>query len=82
MIDFLEVKDPDVKNQLGYGLGLRVLKIEEQILYGHTGTIPGFGVAVFYCPEKDYSLALISNISIFDQINVINDLVEIISKTN
>jgi len=79
MMDYLEVADPDMQNQIGYGLGLRVLKIEEQVLYGHTGTIPGFGAAVFYCPEKDYSLAVMSNISIFDQINVISDLVEIIN---
>lgn len=79
MMDFLEVEDGDLEKELGYGLGLRVLEIDEQILYGHTGTIPGFGAAVFYCPEKDYSLAVMSNISVFDQVNVINDLVKIIS---
>ncbi len=79
MINYLETEGSDVKNQLGYGLGLRVLKIEEQFLYGHTGTIPGFGAAVFYCPEKDYSLAVMSNISVFDQINVLSDLLKIIN---
>lgn len=82
MMDYLEIEDPDVQNQLGYGLGLRVLMIEDQLLFGHTGTIPGFGAAVFFCPEKDYSLALISNISIFDQINVMTELVKTISKIN
>ena len=82
MMNYLDAEDPDVKSQLGYGLGLRVLKIEDQILYGHTGTIPGFGAAAFYCPEKDFSLSVISNISIFDQVDVINELVKTIITEN
>ena len=79
-MNYLKAGDPDVKYQLGYGLGLRVLKINEDKIFGHTGTIPGFGAAVFYCPEKNYSLAVVSNISIFDQLEVMKDLIITINK--
>lgn len=82
MIDYKEAKDPDVRNQVGYGLGLRVLKIDGNVIFGHTGTIPGFGAAVFYCPKKDYSVAVVSNISMFDQISVLEELISIIKKSH
>jgi D-alanyl-D-alanine carboxypeptidase len=80
MMKYLKVKDHDVRKQIGYGLGLRVLNIDGNIIFGHTGTIPGFGAAVFYCPEKDYSLAIISNASMFDQISVLEGLILEINK--
>lgn len=80
MMQYLEAKDSDVQNQIGYGLGLRVLDINGDIIFGHTGTIPGFGAAVFYCPQKDYSVAVVSNISMFDQINVLEELILVINK--
>jgi D-alanyl-D-alanine carboxypeptidase len=80
MVKFLEVEDHDVRGQIGYGLGLRVLNIDGNIFFGHTGTIPGFGAAVFYCPGKDYSIAVISNVSVFDQMSVLEGLFSVITK--
>jgi D-alanyl-D-alanine carboxypeptidase len=80
MMKYLEAEDHDVRRQIGYGLGLRVLNIDGDIMFGHTGTIPGFGAAVFYCPEKDYSVAIIGNVSIFDQISVLEGLISVIKK--
>jgi D-alanyl-D-alanine carboxypeptidase len=80
MMNYLEVEDHDVRRQIGYGLGLRVLNIGGNIFFGHTGTIPGFGAAVFYCPEKDCSVAIISNASMFDQISVLEGLFSVINK--
>jgi D-alanyl-D-alanine carboxypeptidase len=80
MMKYLEAEDPDVRRQIGYGLGLRVLNIGGNIFFGHTGTIPGFGAAVFYCPEKDCSAAIIGNASMFDQISVIEGLFLAINK--
>jgi D-alanyl-D-alanine carboxypeptidase len=80
MMNYLEAEDHDVRRQIGYGLGLRVLNIDGNILFGHTGTIPGFGAAVFYCPEKDCSIAIIGNASMFDQINVFEGLFSAINK--
>ncbi len=82
MMQYIEEEDPDVQNQIGYGLGLRVLEINGDRLYGHTGTIPGFGAAVFYCPEKDYSLAVVSNVSIFNQLSVVEKLINSINENN
>jgi D-alanyl-D-alanine carboxypeptidase len=80
MMGYVEAEDHDVRGQIGYGLGLRVLHIGGDIVFGHTGTIPGFGAAVFYCPEKDYSAAVIGNASMFDQISVIEGLFLAIKK--
>ncbi|MFW6034950.1 MAG: serine hydrolase domain-containing protein [Halothermotrichaceae bacterium] len=82
MKKYIKAQDKDVKKQIGYGLGLRVLKIKGDELYGHTGTIPGFGGAVFYCPQKDYSIAVLSNHSIFEQIDVLQEMIKIINKSN
>jgi D-alanyl-D-alanine carboxypeptidase len=79
MTNYLQAKDDDVPKQTGYGLGLRILNIDDDILFGHTGTIPGFGAAVFYCPEKDYSIAIISNVSMFDQISVLEGFISTIN---
>lgn len=79
MMRYLEATDPDVPGQLGYGLGLRVLAVGDDLIFGHTGTIPGFGAAAFYCPEKDYSVAVVSNLSLFDQTNVVGALVQILN---
>lgn len=78
MINYLEAEDPDVKYQIGYGLGMRVLNIEGDTLYGHTGTIPGFGAAVFHCPKKDYSIAISSNFSMFEQTEVLKEFVSVL----
>lgn len=80
MMKYNEAKDPDVSKQIGYGLGLRVMNMDGDIIYGHTGTIPGFGAAAFYCLEKDYSIAIVSNVSYFDQISVLDGLISIINK--
>jgi D-alanyl-D-alanine carboxypeptidase len=82
MKQYLKANDPDVREQVGYGLGLRVLEICGDKIYGHTGTIPGFGAAVFYCPDKDYSIAVVSNISMFAQIDVLKELISIINEHN
>jgi D-alanyl-D-alanine carboxypeptidase len=80
MTNYLQVEDHDIPGQIGYGLGLRTLNIDGNKIFGHTGTIPGFGAAVLYCPEKDYSVAIISNVSIFDQIDVLKGLISVINK--
>jgi hypothetical protein len=51
-----------------------VLNISGHVFFGHTGTIPGFGAAVFHCPEMDCSVAVMGNASVFDQISVIEGL--------
>ncbi len=78
MINYLEVEDAGVPDQLGYGLGLRCLKVEGDELLGHTGTTPGFGAAVFHCPEKDYSIALVANMSMFDQSSVLREVIRVL----
>ena len=48
MTRFVDARDPDIPAQTGYGLGLRRLVVDGNELWGHTGTIPGFGAAAFY----------------------------------
>lgn len=80
MKDYIEADDCDVRKQIGYGLGLRVLKINGELLFGHTGTIPGFGAATFYCPQYDYSISIISNYSMFDQVIVLEEIIAVLDK--
>ena len=78
MTRFVDVTDPDVPDQTGYGLGLRRLVIDGHELWGHTGTIPGFGAVAVYWPKADATLAVISNLSVFDSVGVLRELVSAI----
>lgn len=78
MMEFGNFPDEDIPEQTGYGLGLRRLTIEGDTLIGHTGTIPGFGAAAFYCPEKDYYIAILGNVSFLDQPRLLHTIVKII----
>jgi D-alanyl-D-alanine carboxypeptidase len=82
MLAFLPAPDAQVPNQTGYGLGLRRLEIDGDVLVGHTGTIPGFGAAVFSCPEGDYSIAFAANLSLFDPAPLLRDLVRFARETD
>lgn len=68
----------------GYDRDVIPLGVHEMTAQKNGFVTLGFsaGAVVFYCPEKDYSLGLISNISIFDQINVMTELVKTISTNN
>ncbi|MDI3316007.1 MAG: serine hydrolase domain-containing protein, partial [Mycobacterium sp.] len=70
MTRFVDATDPDIPAQTGYGLGLRRLVVDGNELWGHTGTIPGFGAAAFHWPKADATLAVISNLSVFDSVSV------------
>jgi D-alanyl-D-alanine carboxypeptidase len=75
MTAFLPARDDRLQLQTGYGLGLRRLEIDGDVLVGHTGTIPGFGAAVFHCAERDYSIAFVANLSLFDPVPLLDELV-------
>ena len=38
----------------------------------------GFGAAMFLCPERDYSIAFVANLSRFDQVSLLRELVDLI----
>ena len=81
MQEICDFKDKDIPEQTGYGLGLRKLVIENDTLLGHTGTIPGFGGAAFYCLGKDYYIALLGNISALNQTYILRTIVKTIHET-
>ena len=80
MEDFLACSDLHIRTQDGYGLGLRRLNIDGDILMGHTGTILGFGAATFFCPKKGYFISFIANKSKIDQIELLKNIVETIRR--
>jgi D-alanyl-D-alanine carboxypeptidase len=78
MAAFQNFIDEDIPEQTGYGMGLRRLVIENDTLIGHTGTIPIFGGAAFYCPKKDYYMAIYSNISYLKQLLLLRTVIRTI----
>jgi len=78
MTEFLPAGDAHLPAQTGYGLGLRRLEIEGDVLIGHTGTIPGFGAVAVHCPERDYTIAALANLSAFDQVSLLRELVRLV----
>jgi len=47
-------------------------------LIGHTGTIPGYGGLLMYNADKDYIIAALANISYFNQIAVLTEIINYI----
>ena len=66
MTDYLEVQEEQLPEMIGYGLGLRVLELQGELLYGHTGTTPGFGALLFYWPAESITVAIAANRSAID----------------
>lgn len=80
MMKFENFTDEDIPEQTGYGLGVRKLMIGNDVLIGHTGTIPGFGGAAFYCPERDYYITILGNLSNLKQTRLLHTIVKIIDE--
>ena len=78
MQTFLEATDEDVPAQRGYGLGVRNLVIDGQDLVGHTGTIPGYSAIAMHHTDPDYTIAVLSNLSIIDQTRVYGQLQNVV----
>lgn len=80
MMEFQDFTDEDILDQSGYGLGMRRIVIENNTLIGHTGTIPGFGAAAFYCPDKNYYITILGNISFLNAEHLLHTVVMAINK--
>lgn len=79
MMDFIACTDEDVFVQTGYGLGLRRFGIQDNILIGHTGTIPGYGGLLMHNIERNYSVAVLANISYLDQIDILTEIINYVN---
>ncbi len=66
MQTFVDAPDKFIHTQVGYGLGLRKLRIGGRDLIGHTGSIPGYSGIVMHNLQGGYTLAILSNLSIID----------------
>ena len=78
MQTFVDASDEDVPAQRGYGLGVRNLVIDGQDLVGHTGTIPGYSAIAMHHTDPDYTIAVLSNLSIIDQTRVYGQLQNVV----
>lgn len=70
MRTFVEARDEDVPEQQGYGLGMRHFRIGGEDVVGHTGTIPGYSAIAMHHQDSLDIIAVLSNVSTIDQVNV------------
>lgn len=47
----------------GYGIGFRVIRRGEQIVYGHTGTVAGYRAAAFFDRSGDRGVVILRNVT-------------------
>ena len=80
MTDFQSGPGFEKSNMSGYGYGIFKMKLNKDILWGHNGSIIGYGAAVFYCPEKDYIIAVTGNYSMLDAIAIVEQFQKAIAK--
>ena len=80
METFRVALDGDLPEQTGYGLGTRHLVIEGESLIGHTGSIPGYSGIVMHQVEKNYTIAILSNLSTIEQTKLLAEIQRIIRK--
>ena len=78
MVNTIEASDEDVPLQQGYGLGVRNLLVDGELLYGHTGTIPGYSGIAMHNPSKGYTIVVLSNVSTIKQTDIYAGLQKII----
>lgn len=80
MQTFIDAPEEDIPEQSGYGLGLRRLVIDGESLIGHTGSIPGYSGIVMHHIEKNYTIAILSNLSTIEQVKLLVAIQKIILK--
>ncbi|WP_371777276.1 serine hydrolase domain-containing protein [Streptomyces sp. NBC_01438] len=61
-----EMKAPSAPSEPGdwegnYGLGLQVIHSKGRTLVGHTGSLPGFLAALWFCAEEDVAAVVFAN---------------------
>lgn len=61
-----EMKEPSAPPEAGdwegnYGLGLQVIRRKGRTLVGHTGSLPGFLAALWFCAEDDVAAVVFAN---------------------
>lgn len=71
---FVAAPDEDMPAQRGYGLGLRQLMVGGEPLVGHTGTIPGYSSFAMHNTARGYTLAVLSNLSVIDQMGLLEQM--------
>ena len=74
MKEMVAAPDEDMPSQQGYGLGIRNLVLGEENLIGHTGTIPGYSGIAMHSTEKQYTIVILSNLSIIEQEQLLTDV--------
>ncbi|MFE9423660.1 serine hydrolase domain-containing protein [Kitasatospora sp. NPDC006697] len=52
---------PDGDWTEGYGLGLQLRREHGRLLFGHTGSVPGFRAALWACEEEDVAAVVLAN---------------------
>ncbi|MFI6648601.1 serine hydrolase domain-containing protein [Streptomyces sp. NPDC050529] len=63
-----EMKEPAAPSEPGdwdghYGLGLQVVRRKGRTLIGHTGSLPGFLAALWFCAEDDVAAVAFANVT-------------------
>jgi D-alanyl-D-alanine carboxypeptidase len=77
---FINARNEALPEQTGYGLGLRHLVIDGENLVGHTGSIPGYSGIVMHHVEKNYTIAILSNLSTIEQVRLLAEIQKTILK--
>ncbi len=76
----VDAPDTDLPEQVGYGLGIRHLIVDGESLVGHTGSIPGYSGIVMHQIDKNYTIAILSNLSTIEQVRLLAEIQKIILK--
>lgn len=74
MKTFTDAPDPHIPEQTGYGLGIRRLVIEGEVLLGHTGSIPGCSGIAMHNEQKGYTIVILSNLSTVQQTGLLAEI--------
>lgn len=81
-----EMKEPSAPPESGdwegnYGLGLQVIRRKGRTLVGHTGSLPGFLAALWFCAEENVAAVVFANVTSGPPIGeVAAELVDIVAE--
>ncbi len=74
LTDFVKGKFKHAPEQIGYGLGLRKLIVDNVELWGHTGLFMGYCGISLYSPEHGYVISIMSNVSKIEMVPVVSEI--------
>ena len=74
MTSFTTVGEPDNEYLTHFGNGLFEYSLNGETFYGHEGQFIGFDNVVVYNPEKNITIVMLANVSVYEKFDLLKEV--------